>query len=238
MAKNAATEPVLYGKKPDVLFIFPEDGGKKIFAEKLRLAQVSEVFKKQFSGSFDCKEDILIKDISFEIFEIILDYIHDVDDEDAEDGEDAGDNNDAAEDNEIEISEYNFLEILYMASKYFIFPVIEKVIEFVCPYITADNLLYYYEALSNYQIKKLNDKFQDIFEHHPIKIIDGLNGSEVHMGILKQILESSCLKIDTEYNLYAAVATMMKRVSKDAVDVADEMRKKMGNLIYLIRFPL
>ncbi|XP_055688636.1 BTB/POZ domain-containing protein 6-A-like [Lutzomyia longipalpis] len=214
---NAALPPFTFGKSPDVTFIFLADGGEKLQAEKLKLAQISEVFNMQFYGEFGCSEEITIKDITFDTFKTTMEFLYGI---------------------EITITAKNFEEILYMASKYFIFDLIGKVIGFVDTFLNENNLLDHYETLEKYQIEKLNHRMQEICEKFPLKIIERLTDSKVHMGILKKILESPILNIAKEYDLYAAVAAMMQRTSQNVVKIGEEMRKKIGKLIYFIRFPL
>ncbi|XP_055693112.1 uncharacterized protein LOC129795672 [Lutzomyia longipalpis] len=207
---------IVYGDNPDVTFFFPDNGGAQLLVEKRKLAQSSVVFQKQFSEGFESSDRIAIKDISFDTFNVAMKEIYG---------------------SSIEIRESNYQELLYVASKYFIYTLIEKIIQFALTFISAKNLTEHFEAIERYEIKRLNDHIEDICVRHPLEIIEKLDCTKAHMNLLKIILQSSNLTC-SEYDLYVAVVNMMKEASKDALDVATEMRKKLGNLINFIRFPV
>jgi len=62
----------------DVSFLFKDEGGEEteVKAHKLILAIASEVFKRNFFGSFESESKISIEDVSEEVFKAMVDYIY------------------------------------------------------------------------------------------------------------------------------------------------------------------
>jgi len=70
------------GIPTDVAFVFEgqnDENGQpmKTGAHKYVLAVASDVFKKEFFGSFESEDEVLIVDASKEVFQVMLDYIYD-----------------------------------------------------------------------------------------------------------------------------------------------------------------
>ncbi|XP_055679957.1 BTB/POZ domain-containing protein 3-like [Lutzomyia longipalpis] len=210
-----------YGEHPDVTFVFPLEHGAVVRAERLKLKQRSEVFRRMFSAEFLSNQPIEITDISVDIFNDLMKYIF----------------------NEfiLTVSVANYREILYIATKYMIAPLIQKVISVAVNLMTQWNLGEHFETFERYQIKKLDDKIQEVFEMDPLTVIHNLkNGSDSEMRLVKLILQSPVLKC-SEYALCDAVTRFMERtvvLSEEKMDIGEEMRRKFGKMIYLIRFPV
>jgi len=66
----------------DVRFLFKKDEGgvvTEVKAHKLILAIASDVFKRNFFGSFESESKVDIKDVSEEVFKAMVDYIYNKD---------------------------------------------------------------------------------------------------------------------------------------------------------------
>ncbi|XP_055716303.1 BTB/POZ domain-containing protein 3-like [Phlebotomus papatasi] len=218
MADEKRKSAVKFGDAPDIKFIFPRDSGAILLAEKYRLADKSEVFRKLFgssSGGQEHGEQISITDISYEMFRIMIRHIYN---------------------KVVEISEQNFLEILYASRKYFVETLTYMVIKFVMKFINEENLAKYFESIDKFQIKMLNDHMKKVCKASPLTIIKSLTCSEAHKRILEIILESSDLPC-SEFELYSAIVKMLKSERGNGILSNEDLQKKLGKLVYLIRFP-
>uniref|UniRef100_A0A1B0CWT7 BTB domain-containing protein n=1 Tax=Lutzomyia longipalpis TaxID=7200 RepID=A0A1B0CWT7_LUTLO len=139
-SETSLTNCKVFGKNPDITFVFPSNGGATLRTERYKLIQKSEVFQKQFtSSSFKAEDRIIITDIFFDTFCELVAHVY------------------------------------------------EQTIE-------------------------------------------------PHKRILEIILESTSFSI-SEFELYTAIVDMLKRNYEGRVYSEEDFRKKMGRMIYLIRFP-
>lgn len=215
-----AVNRIEFGENFDVKFIFPNNGGAVLLAEKFQLANISEVFEKQFASSRNDNdgentEQISIRDISYETFIKLVKHIYK---------------------RPVNINEQNFLEILYASMKYFVEDLTFKVIEFIKQFLNAENLSIYFESIDKFEIKMLSEHIKQICKVSPVKIIENLTTSVAHKRILKIILKSPNLPC-SEYELYVAIVEMLKRHFNNTTFTDEDFRKELGKLIYLIRFP-
>lgn len=221
MAGNSNNKRKVFGKNPDITFEFPANGAQNealLRTEKKHLINISEVFEKQFLSELNEEnEKIVIKDISFDTFSQMIEYSYD---------------------GYIIIHEQNYLEMLYAAKKYFYYDMINKIAIFLLNFITASNLANHYECIEKFELKSVMDHITKICIKDPLKVISQLSFAKPHMRILKTILESPCLPC-TEYVLYDAIVKMMKLQLEDEPEKmhGEIMRKNLGPLIFLIRFP-
>ncbi|XP_055700707.1 BTB/POZ domain-containing protein 2-like [Phlebotomus papatasi] len=208
-----------FGTQPNIIFIFPNNEGSILKAEKHELVKISEVFEKQFSSGFsdgNKNEQIAIADITFDTFNSMLNFIYN---------------------GHIDIYEGNYLEVLYAAKKYFIFELIHKVMDFILGFMNRDNLTDHYEFIENFGLKAVNEKMWEICVENPLIVIKNLNDSKPHKRILKMILKSPYLAC-SEYELYRAIMQMMTKKCKSEKKFSEKIRQELGNLIYFIRFPV
>ncbi|XP_055691400.1 uncharacterized protein LOC129794631 [Lutzomyia longipalpis] len=215
--KGSNNDRVKYGENPDVKFFFPNNGGALLLAEKVKFARISEIFRKQLpTSNAENGERVVITDISFEIFNNVVKFIY---------GE------------ELTIYEENYLEILYIGKKYFLYEIIHKVIKFIYTFINADNMADHFEFIDKFDISSLNDFMKGICISSPLVVIRKLTKSIPHKRILQIILESPCLPC-SEYELYQAIVdTYFRNVDKEVFDISKYIRDELGKLIFLIRFP-
>ncbi|GAB0100989.1 hypothetical protein DMENIID0001_171060 [Sergentomyia squamirostris] len=115
----------------------------------------------------------------------------------------------------------------------------EEILE-ACSYVynnimDAKSLLRYYPDIKKFNLTYLNHHITNLCIRIPKDIIDNMNiNCDDHLEILKIILECEYLLI-SEFNLYGTIMKMIKRTSGDLT--WDEVKGKLGKLIYLIRFP-
>lgn len=216
---NTTTTPqrIEYGKKPDVTFIFPNDGDAVLLAERHHLARSSKIFQNQFSSSTnDIDGKIVITDISFDIFNLLLQHIYE---------------------GNVIVNSDNFSEVLYASRKYFIYDLVKITINFIMIYINYNNVIDYFEFVDMFDLSYLNDHIRNVIIKNPLDIIGKLNKSAPHMRILKIILESE-VSFHKEYELYDAIRKIMSKIVDDSVcNIEEKMREQFGKMIYLIRFP-
>ncbi|GAB0095752.1 hypothetical protein DMENIID0001_111730 [Sergentomyia squamirostris] len=219
---------VVHDEDADVTFVFPNDGGAMALAKKSKLIDANQVFEKQFTSGLE-SDPITVTDISFATFNSLIRHIYEID--------------------EVVVNSENCMDILYCSRKYFLDRLTMKVIEFINTVtvwrlsetthqmVKTPDLLKYYVEFEKFDIKLLNEVITNRICHcDPIYIIKEMNlRSEAHMKLLKIILDSSVLNC-SEYDLYQAVIEMMKKTKGDLR--WDQVKKKFGHLIYLIRFPM
>lgn len=215
---SAAVNSVEFGQQPDVKFFFPNNGGATLLAEKVELANKSEVFKNQFAcDTIDngVGESILITDISFNAFSKVISHIYGT---------------------EIVMDRANFREILYASRKYFLDDLTTLVIQFLRKFLNADNLAEHFEFIEKFDIKMLNDCIANHCRNSPLTVINTLTISAPHKRILNIILKSPIISC-SEYELYHAIVTMLIRQQENKVFDEEGFKKELGKMIYLIRFP-
>ncbi|XP_055708192.1 BTB/POZ domain-containing protein 2-like [Phlebotomus papatasi] len=221
-SETLSTKHKSLGETPKITFEFPDNGGTFLLADKEQLVNISEVFEKQILSELNREnEKIVIKDISLEIFSMMIEFSYD---------------------GSIEIYEKNYLEILYAAKKYFYYDLLNKVVEFLLEFINVDNLTDHFEFIEKFELKSVMDHINILCIRNPLKVIQHITFTEDHMRILKVILESPVLPC-TEYTLYYTIIETMKGQLQELLRgkskkmLGEIMRKKLGPLIYLIRFP-
>ncbi|GAB0100990.1 hypothetical protein DMENIID0001_171070 [Sergentomyia squamirostris] len=209
MAKNLADTD-----HPDVTFVFPNDGESTFATRKFKLAQWSEVFAKMFASGLE-SDRIIIKDITIGSFYKMIRHLN---------GE------------EITVDESNFLEMLHISRKYFLNTLTSKVYSYVQNYIVnSESILKYYPDIKKYHLTLLDNHIKRVCIRFPNEIIDNMNiNCDDHLEMLKIILESDFLCI-SEFELYTKIMKMIKQTINDYT--WDEVKGKLGKLIYLIRFP-
>eukprot|EP00092_Neocalanus_flemingeri_P027025 GFUD01029306.1.p1 GENE.GFUD01029306.1~~GFUD01029306.1.p1 ORF type:complete len:273 (-),score=65.78 GFUD01029306.1:19-837(-) len=71
-------DPNYSGPPTDVTFLFKEAGvsTKEVKAHKKILAFASDVFNREFYGGMESEDEITIKDASQEVFQVMVDFIH------------------------------------------------------------------------------------------------------------------------------------------------------------------
>ncbi|GAB0098374.1 hypothetical protein DMENIID0001_140960 [Sergentomyia squamirostris] len=209
LAENACVQ---FGVLPDMTFVFPKEGDAKILAKKAKLSKNSEVFKTQFASGDSAL--IQITDISFDIFNAMLKYIYE---------------------GKITVKEDNFLELLYVARKYFLYGLTHEVITFGKNFINETNLDIYFEELEKFDIKILICHVKFVCYRNPLVIIKRLNfKSKADMRLLKIILNGNSL-VCSEFDLYKEIIDMINRTAEDLP--WDDVKTEFAKMIKLIRFP-
>ncbi|XP_059619601.1 actin-binding protein IPP-like [Phlebotomus argentipes] len=207
-----------FGSSPDICFIFPNHGGAIITAEKFALAKKSELFEKQFPPSRNeidaTSERVAITEISVDTFAKFVKHIYGT---------------------AIDIDEENYLELLYASTKYFVDDLTHMIVEFLKGFLDSGNVVQHFEFIEKFNIKMLNDYMKRLFVKFPLDVIKSLTISAPHKRILKMILKSPFLPV-SEFDLYKAILKM-KCLEQNVVHHGERLRKDLGKLIYLIRFP-
>ncbi|XP_059619677.1 uncharacterized protein LOC132263752 [Phlebotomus argentipes] len=200
---------------PDIMFIFPDDSGAIVTAEKFTLADKSEVFEKQFPPSSSEIERVSIADISFDTFVEFVKHIYGT---------------------AIDINEENYLELLYASTKYFVDDLTHMIVGFLKGFLDSGNVVQHFEFIEKFDIKMLNDYMKRLFVKFPLDVIKSLTISAPHKRILKIILKSPSLPV-SEFDLYKAILKMKCSKKKIRSRRGTRLREDLGKLIYLIRFP-
>ncbi|XP_055681706.1 BTB/POZ domain-containing protein 6-like [Lutzomyia longipalpis] len=216
--ETSLTNCKVFGKNPDITFVFPNNGGATLRTERYKLIQKSEVFQKQFtSSSFKAEDRIIITDIFFDTFCELVAHIY-------------GQN--------VYVNEVTVLELLYATKKYFINDLTFYVIKTITRFIDDGriNIVTHFNFINQFEIKILDDYMKGTIQKSPLTIIKQLTLSKPHKRLLEIILESTSFSI-SEFELYTAIVDMLKRNYEGKLYSEEDLRKEMGRMIYLIRFP-
>ncbi|XP_055691578.1 BTB/POZ domain-containing protein 6-like [Lutzomyia longipalpis] len=215
-----------FGYNGNINFIFPNDDGAVLLADKLKLMAVSEVWLNQLPRcEISEPEDITIEDIPYAVFSAMVDFVS------------YSDNGKPV----LDVNEGNFQVFLYAAKKYFIYSVLHEIVKFLQNFIKAENLAEHFEFIERFDMQPIMEHFQAICIRFPLHVIRTLNTSPPHKRILQMILESPLLNCN-EYSLFYEIMEMLIRDGKGHPGggqngESDCMRRELGRLLYLIRFP-
>lgn len=191
---------------------------RTVKAHRCMLASASPVFYSMFEGPLAEQGEICIPDIEEDVFKEIVRYIYT---------------------DKVEINEGSVKGLLYGAEKYMLTAVKKECSTFLTSLIDTDHACVVLQTANDFNIENLKfEAVQFIFGHGKACI-------ESDMFLL---LSSECLKIIIESNnLKCREELIFKRVllwgenkcREQELAVTDEnVRAAIGDLIYLIRFPL
>jgi len=221
-----------FSKSTDVSFVFGEEGQEvvEINAHKVILAVVSDVFNREFFGSFTSENRIVIKDAKKEVFQTMIDFIY----------------NKQLAWKDFDLS--YLCSLYYLGDKYNIVELMDTIIETITEYevtrmnvldialLGEDNILHdrlsgtLYDLAVGFLEKDFNGKFERVITFFRESGADKMQAWVLHkiMGLMRKSCEncekSDCLhgKQVTYENFVAGANVDADNGIKKLVRIADD----------------
>ncbi|XP_053374045.1 BTB/POZ domain-containing protein 6-like [Mercenaria mercenaria] len=204
----------------DVTFLAGSSKKEEVKAHKFILASRSPVFYAMFCGSLaESSNTVQIPDIEPGIFRDLLRFIYTED---------------------CTINEDNVMPLLYSAKKYETSRLTEKCKDYLNTQLSIDNVCVILQHAHKFDEGELEEKCLEFVLENGENVLKSDGFSSLSKAVLQKIIESDKLKAG-ELNIYDAckrwaVQQCEKKGDKREILPAD-LRAKLGDLIYLIRFP-
>ncbi|XP_071127106.1 BTB/POZ domain-containing protein 6-like [Mytilus edulis] len=189
-----------------------------IKAHKYMLASASPVFYSMFEGPLSEKGDVDIADIIPEYFSMMLQYIYT---------------------EKIVIDAKNITGLLYGSEKYMLQTLKDKCNEFLTSSVDEEHACVVFQTAHDFHIKDLETNALNFIFKNGRACFESDDFLHLSSDCLKLIVESDKLYCD-ETTIYQRMVQWSKlRCEEQSMSMTDEnVRKSLGDLIYLIRFPL
>ncbi|XP_053373276.1 BTB/POZ domain-containing protein 6-like [Mercenaria mercenaria] len=204
----------------DVTFLAGSSKKEEVKAHKFVMVSRSPVFYAMFCGSLaESSSTVQIPDIEPEIFRELLRFIYTED---------------------CTINDDNVMSLLYSAKKYESNRLAEKCKAYLNTQLSIDNVCVILQHAHKFDEGELDEKCLEFVLENGDDVIKSDGFSSLSKAVLQKIIESDKLKAD-ELNIYDAckrwaLQQCEKKSDKREILPAD-LRAKLGDLIYLIRFP-
>uniref|UniRef100_A0A336MUB8 CSON007187 protein n=1 Tax=Culicoides sonorensis TaxID=179676 RepID=A0A336MUB8_CULSO len=190
----------------DVAFIFT-DTEVKLTAHKLILKAASPVFFSMFSGNFSENNEVHISDINLSIFELLLRGIYF---------------------QEICISDVEIARDLYYAAKKYSIDHIRNLSkEYMVMNCTCKNSYLLFQTAVLFKIPELAQKSMEVLVTNVSESLLPLIYQDIDDEIFSIVLESSELKIRSEYNLYIFLEILVE------LNCLKKYTKSLGKIRFL-----
>ncbi|KAH7720573.1 BTB/POZ domain-containing protein 6 [Aphelenchoides avenae] len=202
-------------KLQDVTFVVGRDQ-QKFRANSYVLAAASEVFYGMFFSDFEREAVVKVPDGTPQAFKVLLEYIHT---------------------DEVKLTLENVDDVLYLAKKYMVDSLNEKVSSFVKENLNGSNVFNFLV------VSKVYEEYEkiclDFIDENAEKVLTSNNFLELEEGHLKAILSRDSLKA-TETVVWGCTVDWAKAklLSRHEEQSPEAIRKSLGDLLYLVRFPL
>ncbi|XP_071127678.1 BTB/POZ domain-containing protein 6-like [Mytilus edulis] len=193
-------------------------GKSVIKAHKYMLASASPVFYKMFEGPLAETGSVEIVDIEPEHFNLILKYIY--------------------TDKEV-VDSKNIIGLMYGSEKYMIQPLKDQCSKFLSSNVTSDDhACIVYQTAHDFHIEDIKTRaLNHIFENGN-RCIESTDFLCLTEECLKVIIKSDTLDCREDVLYDRMVKWAKLRCKEETLTTTDEnIRKLLGDLLYLIRFP-
>ncbi|CAC5411604.1 BTBD3_6 [Mytilus coruscus] len=189
-----------------------------IKAHKYMLASASPVFYSMFEGPLSEKGDVDIADITPEYFNMMLQYIYT---------------------EKIVIDANNIKGLLYGSEKYMLQTLKDKCSDFLTSSVNGDHACVVFQTAHDFHMKDLEEEALNFIYKNGSASLESDDFLHLSSDCLKLILRSDQLICD-ETTIYQRMVQWAKlQCEEQSMPTTDEnVRKSLGDLLYLIRFPL
>ncbi|CAC5401246.1 BTBD3_6 [Mytilus coruscus] len=201
----------------DVTFLVGENC-KPIKAHRYMLCSRSPVFHTMFQGSMPETNNINVPDIDENTFDLVLKYIYS---------------------DEIEITNENVRDILYAADKYMLSRVKQKCSDLLKKTARSSDAVVALSTASQFHLGVLQRESLQFIESNTKACLASVHASNLSKECVEIILQSDYLSC-TETDICKFFLTWTDKFI-EAANVErnpENLRSVVGNLLYLIRFPL
>ncbi|XP_056002858.1 BTB/POZ domain-containing protein 2-like isoform X1 [Ostrea edulis] len=201
----------------DVTFRVGKEG-KLVRAHKYVLSSRSPVFDAMLYGDLAESDDIIVPDIEPSSFDALLRFLYCDDDSFTPD---------------------RVTSVLYAADKYGVDDLVTKIKSHLDQNITNETVLTVLESAKSFNLEDLLKKCKNFIESDPFAVLQSSSALEMTKETLTYIISLDSLVMD-ELEIYRFLIKWAEnqcdRVGIETID--QNIRAMMGDLIYLIRFPL
>ncbi|CAG2219712.1 unnamed protein product [Mytilus edulis] len=189
-----------------------------IKAHKYMLASASPVFYSMFEGPISEKGDVVIADMTPEYFNMMLQYIYT---------------------DETIIDARNIKGLLYGSDKYMLQNLKDKCSELLTLSVDGDHTCGVFQTAHDFHMKDLEKETLNFIYENGNASLESDDFLQLSSDCLKLIIESERLNCDEKIIYLRMVQWSKLRCEEQSLPTTDEnIRKFLGELLYLIRFPL
>ncbi|XP_063413366.1 BTB/POZ domain-containing protein 6-like [Mytilus trossulus] len=189
-----------------------------IKAHKYMLASASPVFYSMYGGPLSEKGDVEIVDMTQEHFKMMLMYIY--------------------TDNTIMIDAKSITGLMYSSEKYMLVNLKEQCSEFLNTNIDIDHACDVFQTANDFHMEDLKTNALNFIFKNPRECLDSDDFNHLSAECVKLIVESDKLNCEEEIVFKTMIKWAKLRCEKQSIPTTNEnIRKALGNLLYLIRFP-
>ncbi|KAH7702132.1 BTB/POZ domain-containing protein 6-A [Aphelenchoides avenae] len=206
--------------KFDVKFVVGDEEKETFGANSLILSAASEVLDKNFYGEFEKPsiEDPLIVEIpdgTPDGFRVVLQYIY----------------SDRAD-----LTVDNVISVLYLSKKYLLTNLYQRAVEFALSQINASTILQFLPVSELFD--ELQDKCIEVVDKNAVAVLASKEFLKLSASLLSRLLSRDTLEIGEMAVYNRAIDWAKERIREEGKSVSPgAIRKTLGNLLYLIRFP-
>ncbi|CAG2197128.1 unnamed protein product [Mytilus edulis] len=189
-----------------------------IKAHKYMLASSSPVFYSMFEGLLAEKGTVEIVDIEPEYFNMILQFIYT---------------------DKITVDSFNVKNILYGSEKYMLKLLTDECNAFLASHVNVDHACLVLQAAHDFNMKDLETKVLNFIFIHGSEVLDSKDFINLSAECLKLLLVSDKLRCEEEYIYQKMLHWGLQKCNDKSLATTDEnIRECLGDLLYLIRFPV
>ncbi|XP_063414692.1 BTB/POZ domain-containing protein 6-like [Mytilus trossulus] len=189
-----------------------------IKAHKYMLASSSPVFYSMFEGPLAEKGTVDIVDIEPEYFKMILQFIYT---------------------DKITVDSFNVKNILYGSEKYMLQLLTDECNAFLASHVNVDHACLVLQAAHDFHMDDLETKVLNFIFIHGSEVLDSKDFINLSAECLKLFLGSDKLRCEEEYIYQKMLHWGRHKCNDKSLATTDEnIRECLGDLLYLIRFPV
>ncbi|XP_060082921.1 BTB/POZ domain-containing protein 6-like [Ylistrum balloti] len=201
----------------DVTFLV-EEGKSKISAHKTILINRSPVFYAMFEGDLAEKGEIVIPDVTREIFTLFLRYLYT---------------------DTIEFSDTVAMPVLSVARKYMVDHLVTKCQTFIKKSITPENVCFWLEQSHLHTEESMMEECLRMINKTPEVVLKSKSFLDLCGACVKRITESDNLNVDERMVYEAVIRWGEAECERQGLELTDSnVRKVLGDVFYTIRFPV
>nr|KAG5711350.1 hypothetical protein BaRGS_006047 [Batillaria attramentaria] len=200
----------------DVTFVVG-DSGALIGAHRYVLLARSDVFFRMFCGPMAETGPVVIPDVDEDIFRQFLEYLY-VDD--------------------VSLTPDNVTPLHYLGRKYNVEPLVQQCLEFLHARLTSDNACSILEQAHCFDEHELYKASFEYVTEHVQQCLDTVAVHDLCRDCLARLLAMDQLEVSEQLVFKAALAWAEASLEKKQMDIdAENVRRELGPVIHLIRFP-
>ncbi|XP_052077384.1 BTB/POZ domain-containing protein 6-like [Mytilus californianus] len=189
-----------------------------IKAHTYMLASSSPVFYSMFEGPLAEKGTVEIVDMEPEYFNMILQFIYT---------------------DKITVDSNNIRNLLYGSEKYMLQLLTDKCNAFLASNVNVDHACLVLQAAHDFNMEDLKTKVLNFIFINGIEVLDSKDSITLSAECIKLLLSSDKFRCEEEHIYQHMLQWGQHKCNDKSLPVTDEnIRECLGDLLYLIRFPV